>query len=44
MPKQIKMTIQAKGLQIAVHTAMNQADHIRLTDIAKFKTTPRLMW
>lgn len=38
MPKQIKTTIQAKGLQISVHTAANQADYISLTDIAKYKS------
>jgi hypothetical protein len=38
MPKQIKTTIQAKGLQIAVHTARNQADYMSLTDIAKYKS------
>lgn len=38
MVKQIKTTLQAKGLQIAVHTATNQADYISLTDIAKYKS------
>nr|WP_291447894.1 KilA-N domain-containing protein [Desulfovibrio sp.] len=37
MPKQIKTTIQAKGLEIAVHTK-GQADYISLTDIAKYKS------
>ena len=38
MPKQIKAVIQAKGLQIAVHSSVNQADYISLTDIAKYKS------
>ena len=38
MPKQIKTTIEAKGLQIAVHTAGNRADYISLTDIARYKS------
>ena len=38
MVKQIKTTLQAKGLQIAVHTSTNQADYISLTDIAKYKS------
>ena len=38
MPKQVKATIQAKGLHIAVHTALNQADYISLTDIARYKS------
>lgn len=38
MPKQMKATIEAKGLHIAVHTTTNQADYISLTDIAKYKS------
>ncbi len=38
MPKQIKATIEAKGLQIALHTTANRADYISLTDIAKYKS------
>ena len=38
MPKQVKTTIQAKGLRIAVHTTPNQADYISLTDIARYKS------
>ena len=37
MAKQIKATIQAKGLEIALHTT-GRADYIRLTDIAKYKS------
>lgn len=38
MPKQIKSTIQAKGVEIALISAPNQADYISLTDIAKYKS------
>jgi hypothetical protein len=38
MPKQIKTSIQAKGLQIAVYSTANQADYISLTDIARYKS------
>jgi hypothetical protein len=38
MPKQIKATIQAKGLQIAVYSTTAQADYISLTDIARYKS------
>ena len=38
MPKQIKATIEAQGLQIAVYSQKNQADYISLTDIAKYKS------
>jgi len=38
MPKQIKTNIQAKGLQITVHSTVNQADYLSLTDIAKYKS------
>ena len=37
MPKHIKATIQAKGLEIALHTT-GRADYISLTDIAKYKS------
>lgn len=38
MPKRVKTTIQAKGLQIAMHTTTDQTDYISLTDIAKYKS------
>lgn len=38
MSKPIKTVIEAKGLQIAVHTTTKQADYISLTDIAKYKS------
>ena len=38
MPKQIKASIQAKGLQITVYSTVNQADYISLTDIARYKS------
>lgn len=38
MPKQIKSTIEAKGLQIAVHTTAKQSDYISITDIARYKS------
>ena len=38
MTKQIKTTIEAKGLQIAVHTTAKQPDYISITDIAKYKS------
>jgi len=37
MSKQIKTTIQAKGLSIALHST-SQADYISLTDIAKYRS------
>ena len=37
MQKHIKNTIQAKGLEIALHTT-DRADYISLTDIAKYKS------
>jgi hypothetical protein len=37
MPKHIKATIQAKGLEIALHTT-GRTDYISLTDIAKYKS------
>ena len=37
MSKQIKATIQAKGLSIALHST-SQADYISLTDIAKYRS------
>jgi len=37
MSKKIQSTIQAKGLEIAVHTK-GQADYISLTDIARYKS------
>ncbi|CAK7021579.1 MAG: hypothetical protein DELT_02426 [Desulfovibrio sp.] len=37
MTKQIKTTIQAKGLEIALHTT-GRADYISLTDIARYKS------
>ncbi len=37
MLKQIKTTIQAKGLSIALHST-SQADYISLTDIAKYRS------
>ncbi len=36
MQKHIKNTIQAKGLEIALHTT-DRADYISLTDVAKYK-------
>ena len=38
MPKKTQTTIEAKGLQIALHTTADQADYISLTDIAKYKS------
>ncbi len=38
MPKPTKSTIQAKGMQIAVHTTAYQTDYISLTDIARYKS------
>jgi hypothetical protein len=38
MSKQIKATIEAKGLQITVHSLVGCADYISLTDIAKYKS------
>jgi hypothetical protein len=38
MPKQIKTSIQAKGLQITVYSTVNQADYISLADIARYKS------
>lgn len=38
MTKQIKTTIEAKGIQIAVHTTTKQPDYISITDIARYKS------
>lgn len=38
MPKPIKSTIQAKGLEIALYTTASQADYISITDIARYKS------
>jgi hypothetical protein len=38
MPKQVKATIEARGLQIAIHTTARQPDYISITDIAKYKS------
>lgn len=38
MSKKITATIEAKGIQIAVHATAQQADYISITDIAKYKS------
>ena len=38
MPKPTKTVIEAKGLQITLHTTANRVDYISLTDIAKYKS------
>ncbi len=43
MPKKTQTTIEAKGLQIALHTTADQADYISLT-APNIKVMLLMMW